>query len=265
MFNNPEYLKHHQYKTPDNLKARMDLHLRFSTNVQGLQPWMHQVMGLQGGMKVLEVGCGPGTLWNEYTGHFAPGLCPVLTDFSPGMVKAASEKNQAVGLDYSYAVMSAQEIAFPTNTFDAVLAHFMLYHVPDLPTTLGNIRRVLKPGAKLFAMTVGDRHMARIGELVHEFDPTLNWEEFRVPFTVQNGKAQLEAFFHPVQVLAYQDVLHVTEVEPLLAYVASSIRFTDEAQRKQAAFAAYLEEKLRAGDGVIKIEKETSMFVAEKA
>lgn len=265
MFNNPEYLKHQQYKTPDNLQARIELHARFSTNRQGLQPWMHQVMGLVDGMRILEIGCGPGTLWHEYADHFSRGLAPILTDFSPGMVKAASEKNQAMGLDYPYAVMSAQEIAFPENTFDAVLAHFMLYHVPDLPTTLDNIRRVLKPGGKAFAMTVGDGHMSRIGELVHEFDPTLNWEEFRLPFTVQNGKAQLEAFFHPVQVLAYEDALHVTEVEPLVAYVASSMRFTDEAQRKQAAFAAYLEAKRRAGNGVIKIEKETSMFVAEKA
>ncbi len=66
---NPEYLKN-QYANADNLNVRIRLHEAFSTNKQGLQPWLFDQMAIAPGMQVLELGCGPGNLWLENLGVF---------------------------------------------------------------------------------------------------------------------------------------------------------------------------------------------------
>ena len=54
-------------------------------------------------------------------------------------------------------------------SFNAVVANHMLYHVEDRPQALAEIRRVLKPGGKLFAATNSDSHLAKIRQLLDEF------------------------------------------------------------------------------------------------
>ncbi len=51
--------------------------------------------------------------------------------------------------------IDAQSIPFEDETFDAVIANHMLYHVPDRPKAIAEIKRVLKPGGRLIATTIG--------------------------------------------------------------------------------------------------------------
>ena len=54
------------------------------------------------------------------------------------------------------AVADAQDLPFDDDSFDAVAALWMLYHVPDLHRGLAEIRRVLRPGGTFVAVTNGD-------------------------------------------------------------------------------------------------------------
>ena len=64
--------------------------------------------------------------------------------------------------------MDAQDIPFEDDTFGCVVANHMLYHVPDLDKGLAEIRRVLKPGGKLYAATNGEAHMLELEAFVVE-------------------------------------------------------------------------------------------------
>ncbi|MBN2548278.1 MAG: methyltransferase domain-containing protein, partial [Anaerolineales bacterium] len=89
MISDQRYLSESQYKTPANLQARIILHQRFSTNPYPWQRWVFEQLELQPGMRLLEVGCGPGDLWRENLDRLPPGMRITLGDLSTGMAAAA--------------------------------------------------------------------------------------------------------------------------------------------------------------------------------
>ncbi len=141
--NNPKYLKEKQYKQSGPLNARINLHQKFSTNPVDWHEWVFSQLELNNGMKILEVGCGPATLWQVNSRLIPDDFNGYLTDFSYGMVKTASEKGLPKN-SIKFINSEAQAIPFPEGYFDIVIANHMLYHVPDLQLTLKEIFRVLK-------------------------------------------------------------------------------------------------------------------------
>src|ERR1700683_2753522 len=57
-------------------------------------------------------------------------------------------------------------LPFRDGTFDVVLAAHMLYHVPDRPAAVRELRRVLAPGGVCIAVTNGARHLRSLRGLV---------------------------------------------------------------------------------------------------
>jgi SAM-dependent methyltransferase len=102
---------------------------------------------------VLEVGCGGG----QFAARIAaenPQARVVATDLSPRMAELAAAR----GVVAQVADVSA--LPFEDGAFDVVAAMWMLYHVPDLDRGLAELRRVLRPGGLLVAVTNGDEHTA---------------------------------------------------------------------------------------------------------
>ncbi len=64
----------------------------------------------------------------------------VLSDFSAGMLQTAREALKDIE-DIEYQVIDIQNIPFPDDSFDIVIANMMLYHVPDLKQGLRKVRR----------------------------------------------------------------------------------------------------------------------------
>ncbi|MCU0492881.1 MAG: class I SAM-dependent methyltransferase [Chloroflexaceae bacterium] len=209
---------------------------------------------------VLEVGCGPGNLWRDNLGRIPPGWAITLTDFSPGMLEQARQNLAASGRPFAFEVADVQALPFPDNSFDAMIAMFMLQHVPDRTRAFGEIRRVLRPGGTLYAATFGRGHLRELHELLNRFVPG---ESLLVPppadsFLLETGAAELSPWFNAVSLHGYDDALHVTEAEPLLAYVRSSPRFAGD---DMAGLAHFVEAEI-ATHGAIRISKENGLFVA---
>lgn len=250
------YLRGDQYRTAENLDARIHFHDRFSTNPQRWPGWVFERLQLAPRSRILEVGCGSGSLWQENRARIPDGWAITLSDFSPGMVAQARQ-----ALPFQAAVLDAQDLPFPTARFDAVIANHMLYHVPDRPRALSEMRRVLKPGGRLYAATGGRDQFHELIDLVRRFDPALVLWEGRGPdsFMLETGEAQLAPWFARVALHRYDDALVVTEVEPLVAYVASKVRLPEE---RQAALARFVDEEMRRLGGRLRISKDYGLFEA---
>lgn len=260
-----------QYKTSANLNARIALHQRFSTNPRGWYTWYLDQLDLPEPCRMLELGCGPGAMWKTTLPRVKEGWRLTLTDFSPGMAKEASAI--ADPLDrFSCASVDAQHIPFPDESFDVVLANHMLYHVPDKSRVLSEIRRVLRPGGKLYAATNGKNHMTELYVLEDQLSRHLSQninipprEMWSLSFSLENGEAMLREHFASVALRRYEDGLHVTEAQPLVDYMLSMLNhFTSQVDQPAVEeFKREIEEEIRRG-GAITITKDTGLFIAVK-
>ena len=260
-----------QYGNAANLDARISLHRRFGTAEEPLPRWIFGQIDLPPDARVLELGCGPGLLWTENLERIPDGWSITLTDASAGMVREAEGR---LGPDrrFRFLLADAQEIPFEDETFDAVLANHMLYHVPDRSRALSEVARVLRPGGCLYAATNGVGHMRELGPMRHVLDPSHPPDAATkepIPFGLENGEAQLSRRFSEVSLRRRGGALLVTEAEPLLEYLLSGA--TAEAAGEPAAefrrsvsdLAARLERELDLRKA-IRITTDPGLFVARR-
>ncbi|MEA3310122.1 MAG: class I SAM-dependent methyltransferase [Chloroflexota bacterium] len=256
-----------QYQTPVNLNARIQLHARFSASPYSWFRWLFDHFALSLESRILELGCGPGLLWRENRDRLQPGWEFTLTDFSPGMVAEARRNLVAVlPSTADFRLVDAQEIPFGANTFDLVIANHMLYHVPERQRALAECRRVLKPGGRFYTSTIGERHMLELWEMVERFRPGVvaQLKSNVLGFTLENGAAQLAAYFGAVEQYLYDDGLLVTEVAPLVDYVLSSNTLTGHplTPAQERDFGALVARRLAEERGSLRITKASGLFVA---
>jgi ubiquinone/menaquinone biosynthesis C-methylase UbiE len=262
--NDPQYLKTDQYKDSSNLDARASIHERFSTNRHGWFNWLFDtLLNLPADAKILELGCGPAYVWKECANRVPSAWDITLSDLSSGMLDSAWRNLVVTGRNYKFKEIDAQEIPFEDETFDAVIASFMLYHVPDRPKALNGIKRVLKSGGKLYAATAGDKHMKEMMEYLKQVHMDNIWTSYANPFTLESGLEQLQAVFPRVTLSRYEDSLIVTEVEPIMAYIRSSVRATELSEDELVKVQANLENELKE-KGSIFIQKDAGLFEAIK-
>lgn len=258
ILNDAAYVKA-QYRDSSNLDARIALHARFSTARRDFYEWVFDHFDLPADARILEVGCGTGLLWSKNRAHTLRAATWQLTlsDFSIGMLETA----RTTGIAATFLQSDAQAIPFPTGYFDAVIANHMLYHVPNLPHALAEIRRVLKPRGKLYATTNTRDHMRELKALIAE----CGGAPLHIPergFTLEYGAEHLLQYFADVRRFDLENGLVVTEVEPLVAYVMSTaggrqLRANNSEQRLRETIAARI-----ARDGAFRITKAAGLFVA---
>lgn len=97
----------------------------------------------------LEIGSGTGyfTLNLMQEGIIEKATC---TDISPGMLETLAQNAERLGLDVTTAPADAEGLPFPDDSFDLVLGHAVLHHIPNLQTAFREFHRVLKPGGVFF-------------------------------------------------------------------------------------------------------------------
>ena len=245
-----------QYATSKGLDIRIEFHNKYSANKQGYTPWLVSNYDIREGMNVLELGCGTGSLWIGHDDLVARCVGLVLTDLSEGMLETA-KRNLGERDNVEYRVEDIQSLSFDDDTFDVVIANAMLYHVPDLNKGLREVRRVLKNGGVFYCATLGENNFTdRLAEWFR-----LGGEEFNPNhiFTMQNGVARLQTAFNDVTPLFYEDSLHITETEDLVAYLRSLTSFKSVLSLPEQKIRDILAEHVSGG--AIDLPKDYGMFI----
>ena len=222
----PKYLKNEQYKDSSRLQARARLHADYNRNPYGWFEWQFDLYhDLPENARILELGAGVGWLWLKNMRRIPSGWNITLSDFSEGMV--AEQRNNLAPLPhpFQFEVIDIQDIGFPDHSFNAVIANNMLYHVPDRPKAIAEMRRVLKSGGTLFTATNGEHHLQEMHHLMAHFgfqtSDYLGGFESVTGYTLENATEQLQAFFEQVELHRHDDSIVLTEPQPLIDYILS--------------------------------------------
>jgi len=161
--------------------------------------------------RVLEVGCGQG--WASEWIQQELGAEVVAVDQSERMV----ELTRARGVDARLG--DVQELPFEDESFDAALAAWMLYHVPDLDRGLAELARVLRAGGRLVAVT-------NAPDSLHELWTLLGAD--RTPFLIagfhsDNGAEILQRHFQHVEEREASGTVTFVDAEAVQRYVDSLV------------------------------------------
>ena len=150
-----------------------------------------------------------------------------------------------------------QDIPFEDDSFDAVIANSMLYHVPNIECGIREVRRVLRNEGVFYCATYGENNFTDV--LADWFE--LDGESFRPNhnFTMQNGEQKLKAAFTNVEAKYYEDSLHITNIDDLVDYLRSLVSLKAIIDLPSDRIYEIL---LRHScDGTIELPKEYGMFV----
>ncbi|MDH5020669.1 class I SAM-dependent methyltransferase [Halobacterium rubrum] len=244
-----------QYEDAENLGARQVLHTRFSTSERSLHEWLFDQLDLPADASVLSLGAGPATFWATNADRVPDGWDVTVTDAFQGMVMDAMEALEEFPREFNFDVVDARDIPYPDDTFDAVTANHLLYHLDDADReqALAEIRRVLKPGGELHAATNGDDNLAELWAVAADYGDAPN----ELGFSLQNGGDQLREYFDSVECRRFDTELVVDSPEPLVAYVLSLPGFDPEiGPDVERDFRERFE------DGELRVEKDVGVFVA---
>jgi len=114
--------------------------------------------------RALEVGAG--------TGYFSLNLLAagrvrsaVCTDISPGMLAVLRGNAARLGLEVDAVRCDAETLPFADASFDLVLGHAVLHHIPDLDRAFAEFSRVLRPGGVVAFAGEPSRHGDRLAAL----------------------------------------------------------------------------------------------------
>lgn len=167
---------------------------RFTT-IAGTAGWPYR--------RALELGCG--------TGFFLLNLMQAgvaetgsVTDISPGMVDVALRNAATLGLAVDGRVADAETIPYADGTFDLVVGHAVLHHIPDVEQALREVVRVLRPGGRfVFAgepTRYGDVVARRLSRAtwwattnLTRLGPLREWRRPQAELTASSRAAELEA------------------------------------------------------------------------
>jgi ubiquinone/menaquinone biosynthesis C-methylase UbiE len=166
----------------------------------------------------LELGCGTGffTLNLKLAGVVENAH---VTDLSPGMVEVAQRNARGLGFEVEGRVADAETLPYDDESFDLVLGHAVLHHIPDLDRAFAEILRVLKPGGRFVFAGEPTRHGDYVARRLSRFTWWAATHATRLPALAgwRRPQAELDSSSRAAALEAVVD-LHTFPPDELEAY-----------------------------------------------
>ena len=211
------------YQEPlDDLQTRIDIHNQYGG--KDIDKWMLEILEPEKGVKILDVGCGAGKLCFSFY-DYLNGECEITGgDLSEELLARARQENQHKNASIEFMHLDFnQPFDLPDNAFDLVSCSFAIYYAADIPFTIGEMHRVLKPGGRLF--TTGP--MPENKHLFYDIIHTATQQPIPpMPGSSRYNSQILSAIkdlFSNVEVEIFENPLTFTSADPFLSYTRASL------------------------------------------
>jgi ubiquinone/menaquinone biosynthesis C-methylase UbiE len=268
----------HYQETTSDLLTRIDIHKKYGG--RDIDQWMLATLqmqkGAQRGIRILDVGCGAGK--QCFVFHKAlGGECEITGgDVNAGLLAQARAENAKIGSPVTFTELDFNErFPFDDDQFDLASCCFAIYYARDIPFTIREMHRVIRPGGRLFTSGPMPDNKKLFYDVIRE--ATDNKPVPPMPGSSRYGSqilAAVQATFARVEVHSFENPLTFHEVEPFVAYTRASLNedrkiwgsFFDEKDTFESVMSRIGEAAARrlAREGELVMTKVVGGFVAYK-
>ena len=260
---------HEQYSDSSRLQTRIEAHRCFSERSESFAAWVVDGLDVGSDDLVLDAGCGYGACFDELRRR---GARVVGIDRSTAMVGKTPQPG-FTGSPLGLGVGDLQALPIADGAMDRVLANYVLFHVPDVPQALREIRRVLRPGGRAVLTTNASDSQAVLIELhrlaaqAAGYTPsprrTLRFTELDEP--------HVAAEFAQCRLDTWDDAFLFPTVSDALRYYATgpidSVADRPADNRHRAAITAEMSDLIQreiARHGVLRVPKSAIRFTVQR-
>ena len=170
-----------------------------------LAPAFAEFVGVQAGQQALDVGAGTGALTTELGRR---GVEAAAADPSPSFVAALGRRLPEIDVRAA----GAEELPWPDESFDAVLAQLVLTFMNDAPRGVAEMRRVVRSGG-VVAACMWDRHGMEMLAAVHRTQRVVSDSGPTEARTLYRSREEIEGLFAGVGFADVQTELLEVECE----------------------------------------------------
>lgn len=209
-------------ETTNDLLKRINIHDRFGS--RSIDAWMLDVIKLQTGIKILDVGCGAGKQCFSYYQHLNGQAEITGTDVSEELLNQARLENKHTQDSVTFLPLDFNRpFDLPSDYFDFESCCFAIYYAQDIPFTIAEMHRVLKPGGRLFTTGPMPQNKAVFYDIIREAT--------QKPIPPMPGSSRyaaeiystIEKLFSKVELHLFENPLTFEAAEPFIEYTRASL------------------------------------------
>jgi ubiquinone/menaquinone biosynthesis C-methylase UbiE len=209
-------------ETTEDLATRIDIHNEYGS--RDIDEWMLDLLHPEKGIRILDVGCGSGKQLKSF--HvFLDGEAEIVGgDVSEELLAQARELNEEYGGKWSIMELDFDK-RFPieNDDFDLVSCCFAIYYASDIPFTISEMHRVLKPGGRLFTTGPMPENKQLFYDVIKE---ATDAEIPPMPGSSRYAseiQSTIRDLFSKTELHIFENPLVFNSVEPFLAYTGASL------------------------------------------
>ncbi len=251
-------------ETTNDLLTRIDIHNKYGG--RDIDQWMLEVLDLQPGMKILDVGCGGGKQLMSYYKYLNGNADITGGDVNEELLDQAKFENTKLGNPFEIMKLDFnRQLPFDDNTFDLVSCCFAIYYASDIPYTIKEMHRVLKPGGRLFTSGPMPENKKVFYDVIREASgkeiPPMPGSS---RYSTQIYDAMVSTF-SKVDIEIFENPLTFTTAAPFIAYTRASL---DEDRRlwtplfeSKAEYEQLIQDITRVADEIV--QKDGSLVMTK--
>jgi ubiquinone/menaquinone biosynthesis C-methylase UbiE len=215
-------MKINYQETTSDLQTRIDIHNQFGG--RDIDQWMLDTLKLTQGSHILDIGCGSGKQCFSFYSYLQGQAEITGGDVNQNLLNQARKTATDKQLPIRFIDLNFNK-PFPVSgdTYDLASCCFAIYYAEDIPFTIKEMHRVIKPGGRLFTTGPMPTNKQMFYDIIRE---ATNKSIPPMPGSSRYGSAILSTVretFSSVEVHTFENPLTFASVEPFIAYTRASL------------------------------------------
>jgi len=266
-------MKIQYHETTNDLQTRIDIHSKYGS--RNIDEWMLDLLKPAAHSIILDVACGSGKQCFSFYNYLHGEASITGGDVNPDLLAQAREANQKIGSPMQFIDLDFnQPFALESDHYDLASCCFAIYYSENIPLTIHEMHRVLKPGGRLFTSGPMPANKQLFYDIIREatgktIPPMPGSSRYSTAIY-----SEISRTFSQVETHIFENPLAFESVEPFIAYTRASLsedrklwnsffQTKDDFERIMKQIEQVAEKKL-AEQGHLTMTKVVGGFVATK-